>query len=149
MGKKMFVGPKDINPFTKPMGVFPPAPAESAQPAAQSQPMQSQSAFDDMLGFDPFQPPEILKEHSSVGETRDQTPAPPAPAFQTTQAPVMSQPFIARKNKPKKFQGKKYKASASRYNKSKSQSMPKLAFDLDSGRVFDENTGKWFRLVSD
>ena len=134
LDKKLYAGPKEQSLYRAhaPANTVPTGP-----------PSTSSSAFGDMLGFDPFQPPEILKSHSNVGQspTVVSTPSYRQP---TTASPSISKPYFTRSKKSRN----KYDSSANG-KKFTSNGAPKLAFDLDSGRVFDEKTGKWFRLVSD
>lgn len=125
MGKKEYVGPKDQQLL-------------SGKPATAA----NDAALNDMLGFDPFSPPEIMKDHSSVGGIGEETANYP----RTSPTPPISKPYFSRKNKKMKKTGKFTPATA---ESASSSEVPKLAFDLDSGKVFDEKTGKWFRLVAD
>ena len=119
------------------------------QPAPEATDPEGQTAFNDMLGFDPFSPPDIMKDHSSVGGESSGSSVPTQYAQQPTQPAPISKPYFSRNSKPKK--NKKFNPDVPSTDNSRvsSEEVPKLAFDLDSGRVYDEKTGKWFRLVDD
>jgi hypothetical protein len=143
MEKKEFVGPKDQQLFAS-------APMMDLEPQTGTQTSNSDSdaAFNDMLGFDPFTPPEIMKDHSSVGGIESDGTSPQGyRAPSTTISPPMSKPYFNR-SIPKNPKSK-YSPKVSDSAKAPSEEVPKLAFDLDSGKVFDEKTGKWFRLVAE
>lgn len=141
----MFVGPKEQQLFKNPLMMQASQPV-AQQPQTADSPSASEAAFNDMLGFDPFSPPEILKDHSSVGGINSDSSTPLYRSQPSTMPPPIAKPYFSR-NSVKKMKEKKQQkddnASVS------SEEVPKLAFDLDTGRVFDEKTGKWFRLVAD
>ncbi|KAF2355328.1 hypothetical protein FHG87_013915 [Trinorchestia longiramus] len=142
MEKKKFVGPKEQQLFSSPPMML------EAQPQPQSNNPDSEIAINDMLGFDPFSPPEIMKDHSSVGGIDSDAATPAYRAAPTTLTPPMSKPYFNR-NSNKKMKNKYNQQPSSDNVKISSEEVPKLAFDLDSGKVFDEKTGKWFSLVAD
>lgn len=139
--KKSFVGPKEQQLFKNSLI------GSGSQNQADSS-TSSDANINDMLGFDPFSPPEIMKSHSQIGGISSVDAPTPSYQFRPTTLPSpISKPYFSRNSKPKNKPPKKYKSADN--IKISSQGVPKLAFDLDSGRVYDERTGKWFRLVAD
>lgn len=140
MGKKIFSGPKEQRLFSNQML----NPSTALEAPANEQ----QTAFNEMLGFNPFSPPDIMKDHSSVGSVSSDSTSTSQYVQQSTPPSPISKPYFSRRKQSKK--NKKYHSAVSSDNaRVSSKEVPKLAFDLDSGRVYDEKTGKWYHLVAD
>ncbi|RXG61948.1 hypothetical protein Avbf_01033 [Armadillidium vulgare] len=87
------------------------------------------SAFPAVLGFDPYVPPKIAEPRKTSSTSQDRENAYPPLANQKKNT------HFGRRGNNRSYESKK-KTNA-----------PKLAYDLDSGKVYDETTGKWFKLV--
>lgn len=90
---------------------------------------EAPSAFPDVLGFDPYVPPKIAEPRKTSSTSQNRESAYP---------PLVSQ---------KKTNHFGRRGNNRSYESKKKTNAPKLAYDLDTGKVYDETTGKWFKLV--
>jgi len=103
-------------------------------------PAELTAPYDPMFGFKPMYDGNPEQQRKEASSTNIKTPAMKAKRYR-------KQKRRAKINKRRA--NKKSNKSAGKPGYFKGNQVPDLQFDLTTGRVYDANTGKWFRLVKE
>lgn len=95
------------------------------------------SVFPEVLGYNPYLPPAMAESK----RTRQRVDSRQRNRSVTTPTPTALPPI--------NYGDRKFKDDSSppKPTPIEDKVIPKLAYDLDTGRVYDENTDSWFKLV--